>query len=113
MALLTQEQIEEAVKGMVPDIMKGLKKELTYHAEQHAYRIIKELTQEVVTQWMNEEVIPAMKKELVESKDGIISVAPRFAKVMTDTLVEGMVEDLKKNLEQSWTRNKIFEALFK
>jgi hypothetical protein len=110
--LLTQEQIQEAVSGAIPDILTGLRNEIAesaiFQARQTAYSAV----QKAVTDWVNENLVPEILQTLAASKEGLIASAPQLANCITSSLVEAFSESVKKKLESSWERKKIFEAFF-
>lgn len=109
--MLTQEQISAAVSDALPDVLAGLRKEITEQALYQAKNAASVAVQKSVTDWVNAELVPEIHKALVSSKDGLIDFAPKFAKAVTEELVASMTDELKKRLEQSWNRQSIFKAL--
>ena len=110
--MLTQEQIEQAVQDSLPSILRGLKEQLEEKAIQEAGQVVSGIVRGVVQEWVKEQIIPVLTATLVEHKEGIIAVAPKLASMTTELLVEAMIVDLKKSLENSWDRRKILKAMF-
>jgi len=111
--MITAEQINEMLEAAKPSIIEGFKKEIanniSYEVKSAASRVIIEET----TKWVKENIIPEVVKSLVESKEGLIAVGAKLAPQMVESLVEGALKDFKKNIESSYSRNKIMEAMFK
>ncbi len=110
--MLTQEQINEAVKDAMPSVLQGLRNEIAEQALREARQVVSTQIQSVVTAWFTSEVVPEVKAALVESKAGLIAVAPQFADQLSASLVKAMTEGLQKRLESTWERKKILEAMF-
>jgi len=111
--MITAEQINEMLEAAKPSIIEGFKKEIanniSYEVKSAASKVIVEET----TKWVKENIVPEVVKILVESKEGLISVGAKLAHPMVESLVESILKDFKKNLENSYGRNKIMEVLFK
>ena len=111
--MLTQDQIDAAISECLPSVLEGLKasiiKSATYDAENAAREAIRAQT----VKFVQEHVIPEVQSALIESKDGLIAVAPAFAKVVAETLLTEITKDLQKKLSSGWGRQKIMEAMFK
>jgi hypothetical protein len=109
--MLTQEQINEAVTSAMPDILAGLRKEIAetalYQAKQAAHAAVSK----AVSDWITENLVPEILKALVEGKDGLVGMAPMLAQSMTAEMTSAFTDSIKKKLENSWDRKKIFEAL--
>lgn len=109
--MYSQEQINELLEAAKPSIIEGLKKEIqqtvTYQMQEAAAKAVREHT----TQWINENVIPEITAQLVESKDGLISLGAKLAPMLLDSMTESFAGAIKKKMESSWERKKIFESL--
>ena len=110
--MLTKEQIDQAVQDIVPDVLRGLKNELRDRALGIARDAALDVVRKEVAAWATENLVPAVRDSLIESKDGIVAVAPTVAKSLVDVLATAMTAELKKKLESSWERKKILEAMF-
>lgn len=110
---LTQEQIQSILEEAKPSIIAGLREEVTRQAKWEMNPIVAKMIQDEVTTFMNDEIIPVIRQQLIEGKDGLISVAISSANAVAETLAQTMAETLKKKLENSWERTKILESLFK
>jgi predicted N-formylglutamate amidohydrolase len=109
--MYSQEQINDLLEAAKPSIIEGLKKEIkqsiTYQMQEAAAKAVREHT----TNWITENVIPEITKELVESKEGLVALGAKLAPVLLDSLTESFADTIKKKMESSWERKKVFEAL--
>lgn len=110
--MLTKEQIDDTVKDMLPNIMAAFKEEIKETALSQARETVRDQIRVAVEDWVKENLIPEIIKHLAEEKDGIISTIPKMIDEITHSLSKSLCGDLNKNLSSSWTRKKIFEALF-
>jgi hypothetical protein len=110
---LSQEQIASILDEAKPSIIAGLTAEATRQAHWEMSPIVSKLIQDEVTAFMATEIVPVIKAQLVESKEGLVSLAIITANQITEELARGMTDEVKKRLESSYSRGKIFEALFK
>lgn len=109
--MLTQDQINQAVSEAMPDILAGLKREISENAIATAKQAALIAVQAAVTKWINENLVPDIIATLVESKDGLIASAPLLAQSVNAAMIEAFTDTVKKKLETSWERKKLFEAL--
>jgi hypothetical protein len=109
---MNSKEIQSLLEAAKPSIINSLKEELIrsldYNVKQKA---IEEISKFVVD-WIKEEVLPEVKKELVESKESLISIGIKSAPEISNLIASELTKALKANLEQSWTRKKILENLF-
>lgn len=110
---LTPEQISSILDEAKPDIIKGLRDEAVRQAHWEMNPVVSKLIQEEVTTFMTTEIIPVLKAQLAESKDGLISLAIVTANSIVEELAKSMVDDVKKKMDNSYSRQRVFEALFK
>lgn len=109
--MLTQEQINEAVQGAMPDIMAGLRKEIAESAVFHAKQAAFDAVQKAVNGWITENLVPEILTVLCDNKAGLISAAPKLAEGMVDAMNKAFIDSITKKLESSWERKRVFEAL--
>ncbi|WP_257757864.1 hypothetical protein [Burkholderia glumae] len=109
--MLTQEQINEAVTSAMPDILAGLRREIAENALYQAKQSAQAAVSKAVSDWITENIVPEVLKALAEGKDGLVGMAPMFAQSMVTEMTSAFTDSIKKNLENSWDRKKIFEAL--
>lgn len=111
--MITVEQINEMLEAAKPSIIEGFKKEIkdgiSWEVKNAAMQIVSTETQK----WIKENIIPEIVKELIESKQGLISIGVKLAPKLVDALVVEMTKAFTSKLENSWERNKIFESIFK
>jgi len=109
--MLSQEQINQAVADVVPDVLRGLREEIKERALYDAKNQALKEVNAAVTTWVKTEIIPQVHIALAESKDGLISFSTKLAGEITSAVSDSLIKSLRENLEKSWERKKIFEAL--
>ena len=110
--MLTQDQINQAISDAVPDVLAGLRKEISETALYHARNSVQAAITKAVGEWAEAELVPAIRDTLAAEKDGLIAIAPEIAAGITAELNKALLANIKEKLEKSWERKKIFEALF-
>ena len=111
-SLLTEEQKEELIKGAMDGISEYVVEQAKNQAVWTTKSVIQSKVGEAVSEYVKEEIIPALLIELQENKSMILDAAIMSASEMAVILAESMSRELAENLSQSWKRKKIFEALF-
>ena len=109
--MLTQEQIQSAVADAMPDVLAGLRKQVAEQALLQAQRAAADEVQKAVVEWVRVELIPEVHLTLAQNKSSLVSIAPTIASHIGEALSVALMENIKKKLESSWERKKIFEAL--
>ena len=109
--MLTQEQINQAVSDAMPDVLAGLRKEIAETALYQARNSVQGAVTKAVGEWVEAELVPAIRTTLAAEKDGLVAVAPEIAAGITAELNKALLATLKEKLEKSWERKRIFEAL--
>jgi hypothetical protein len=111
MNVFTPEQIQELLDAAKPSVIETIKNDLirsvTYDVQDTAARLIKAH----IETWIKENILPEISKQLVESKESLISVGVAAAPQLVQQLATAMTEALAENLKSQWERKKIFEAL--
>ena len=110
--MLNKEQFEKLLEDNLPSIMEGLKEELQSTVKFELTRVLSSELEEYTKQWVKENIIPEVGKQLVESKDVLMKSVVNGCSQIADMIIEGMVKQAKDNLQSSWDRKKIFKALF-
>jgi len=108
---LEKQDLDKILEDIKPSIINGFKNELKTSIDYETKERVKKEIGDFISKWIKEEVIPEIEKELIESKEGLIKVAPKMAEELTAQITTRFAEDCKKNLENSWTRKKLFETL--
>lgn len=109
--MLTEEQIQQVASEALPNVLAGLRREIQENALYHAKETAKKAVSDAVQEFITKEIVPEVHAALIESKDGIIAIAPALAKEMGEMLASALAASLAKKLETSWDRKKIFEAI--
>lgn len=109
---LSQEQIASILQDAKPSIIAGLKDQVIQQVKWESNNLISKMIQEEVSAFMAAEVIPHLKSNLIESKDGLIAIAVNASQSIVEDLTKSMAGELKGRLETSYKRQQIFKALF-
>lgn len=108
----TEEQISKMLEEATPSIVEGFKKELTDSISWDVRNTAAELVKRKTTEWVEENIFPEIEKQLIESKDGLISLAGSFGPEIVEMVTASLILQLKERLEKSWERSKILKAMF-
>ena len=65
-----------------------------------------------VKEFLKAEISPVVDRELLANKDGILKAIIQASAVMGNALAESLIADFKKRISESWTRQKVLDALF-
>ena len=77
--MLTQDQINQAISDAVPDVLTGLRKEISETALYHARNSVQAAVTKAVGEWVEAELVPEIRATLAAEKDGLIAIAPEIA----------------------------------
>ena len=110
---ITQEMIEQATQGAVKSVREQLVRDLTTAIDYDIRHAIAEQISAHVSTWIAENILPDITAGLVEGKPGLVALGSEITHTVMQKLTERMVEDVTKTIDQSWTRRKIYEALFR
>lgn len=105
--------IESLLEEARPQVLESLKRELSQQISYDARNALSGEINKLVKQWVEDEIIPEVSKMLIESKDSILSSCVVSAEQIAKLLAESMLVKVKENVESSYKRNNIMEALFK
>jgi len=111
--MLNVEQTKEIIDRHLPSILDGLKDELRQTIAWDVKQAATAQVSKFVVEWVQEHVIPEVAKQLVESKDGLISLGGKLGQETVDAVTAAMTAQLTETLKNSWSRKGVFEALFK
>lgn len=110
---IDEEQIKTLLEEIKPSIMRGFKKEIKEVVEQKIKWEAQEIIGSYVRDWIKENIIPELQKNLVESKEGLILMGIKLTEAIVADLSHSITIHMKEKLENTWERKKILEALFK
>lgn len=65
-----------------------------------------------VDEFLKEEILPAIRADLLENKDAIVAAATDAVRGAPAEIGKALQEHLAKNLTDSWKLRKVTEALF-
>jgi hypothetical protein len=109
--VITEDQVQTIAAEVLPNVLAGLRREIQESALYQAKEIAKREVAAAVEAFVKAEVVPDIHAALIESKDGLVSIAPALAESMCKGLADSLHAALVKKLETSWDRKKLFEAL--
>lgn len=109
--MYTPEQINDLLEAAKPSIIEGLKNDIKQHITWEMKESAGKIVREHVSKWVNENIIPEITSQLVESKEGLIALGAKLTPVLLDSLTESFADAIKKKMENSWERKKVFDAL--
>lgn len=110
--MLTQEQIDQAVRDSVPNVLAGLRKEIEEQALRVATQAMHATVTAEVTKWCTENLVPAIHKTLTDEQSALLTIVPTLADGMAKQLAESAQQALAEKLSKSWERRQVFKALF-
>ncbi len=111
--MLSQDEINKLLDAAKPRVIESLQEEISKTISYNVLAQARETISKHVADWVVANVVPDITKQLIESRDGLISVGAKVAEQLADELVKGMTEQISENLKHSWTRREILEKLFK
>lgn len=112
MITLTDEQKQQIVDAAAADIRAKAIVDATDSLTQWVRRAIASTIENEVRTLVVNEIIPAVKEELILNKAVLIAAAVNAAEEMTMILRTALVENLKKKLETNYQRTAIMKAMF-
>lgn len=99
------ESNKDAVRAAVRDTMlESVKRQFEWE--------VPDAVKKAVTEFVSEEILPAIKAELLANKDVFVDAATELVRVAPVEIAKAMQEQVAKNLAYSWNVRKIAEALF-
>lgn len=104
---------DELVELALPSVLDGLKQELTRTIDWQVKERAAKLVGDHVETWIKENILPEITSILIESKEGLIQLGAKVGPALVEEMTAALLAQFKKNLEQSWDREKIFSAMFK
>lgn len=110
--MITEEEVQQALRSQIPAIVNGLRDTLRETALQQAKETIAVEIRKLVQDFIAQELAGQVRDTLIESKDGLVSMAAKLAVSLQQEIGEHMHAHLKKKLESSWERKQIMEKLF-
>jgi len=105
--------VEQMLAESLPSMIEGFKAEIKAQISWDVKDKTSSMVSAHVEAWVKEHLLPEITAALVESKDGLVSIGVSLAPEVASALTSSLLAELKEKLEQSWTRGKIFEAMFK
>lgn len=108
----TDDQIQEIINSAKVSLTEATAKELAKSVEQSITYQASQVVGEFAKTWVTENILPEVKRQLVENQDALIAVAAKSAEDMAIQLAKAMSESLKKTLESSYSRNDLLKKMF-
>ncbi len=109
---LTTEQTQKIIEEMMPDLKAKMLDQVSKAASWEVSEKCKALVLDQVTEFIEKEVMPEVAENLLSQKGFLIESAIKFSEISVDILKDAMAEQLKKSLSNSWSREKLFKAMF-
>ena len=110
---LSEEQIQNLIEKSMPDIKKSVVENVASRMSWTVSELLATQVKEFVTAWVKENILPDLATYLLTNKDMLSGVAKETAPKVAQLFGEAMADSIKKNLESSYNRQKIFEAMLK
>lgn len=110
---ISDKDMAAIVADATSNLKTKLSAELSNRLEYQVLNAAQDQVAEYVRAWVAENILPDIGAVLTESKEGLVSTALAVGEGLTKSISEMMVEAVTKNLENSYHRNKVFEALFR
>ena len=111
--LLSEEQIQDLIEKSMPDIKKSVVEHVASCMSWTVSDMLATQVSEFVTEWVKENILPDLATHLLTNKEMLAGVAKETAPKIAQLFGEAMADSIKKNLESSYNRQKIFEAMLK
>ena len=111
--LLSEEQIQDLIEKSMPDIKKSVVEHVASRMSWTVSDMLATQVREFVTEWVKENILPDLATHLLTKKEMLAGVAKETAPKLAQLFGEAMADSIKKNLESSYNRQKIFEAMLK
>ncbi len=111
--MISDEQLQKALNDSLPSVLEGIKESFKNQAIREAQNKMSSLVAKTVEDFIAKEIIPEINLFLIENKDGMLGMVPKFSSELTTLIHDSMIKELKNKLENSWERQKIFESMFK
>lgn len=109
---LDKKQIDDILTELQPSIINTLKSEITKRVEWQVLDAVSTEISKFTKEWVAENVIPELKKSLIENKKSLVSIGISLSESITTTLAEELTKELSENLSSSYKRTAILKALF-
>ena len=110
---LEQKQVDDILNELQPSIIETLKSEIASKVEWQVLNAVSDEIGKYSREWVKENVIPELEKELIENKKSLISLGVTLAENITETLAKELTETVNKKLSSGYDKARIMEALFK
>lgn len=110
---LSEEQIQNLIEKSMPDIKKSVVEHVASSMSWTVSDMLATQVREFVTEWVKENILPDLATHLLTNKEMLAGVAKETAPKLAMLFSEAMAENIKKNLESSYNRQQIFEAMLK
>jgi len=110
--MFTKEQMNQMLEEVKPQIIESMKKEIRGEISYEIKTAVKEEIKKCICEFMEKEIIPEITKKLLEEKEGLIQIGIKIMPEMVNLISMALLEELKQNIESSYSRDKIIKALF-
>lgn len=102
----------QELQSAIPAIMARVRREAEDQIERECLRTVMHHATDAASKWAQEVLAPEIRAQLDAGKAGMLARAEEIAKQITDAVAEALVEQVKKNLSQSWNVKRAVEGIF-
>ena len=110
--VLTDKQKQEILDEAFEQVKAGVIENAIHHVDWNIKSELAKRTNELVKNWVTEELGPELITSLDENKSVLIEAAIISAEKMAETLASAMAGQMVENLSSSYKRNEILKSLF-
>ena len=110
--MLTEAQIQQIVASATAEIEEAAKEEVKRAITDQMTRAVETCIRDSAAVFLREHVQPKIVKKLADAESAIIEAAVRVASEAGKALANGMIDDVKAKMKNSWDRKKILSAMF-
>lgn len=109
---INENTLKEILENIKPDLKVSLQEEFKRSLTRQIQFQFDNHISQFCREWIDENILPELKKQLVESKDGFIKLATDGCNKVIDEMAIGMANTIKEKMNNSYHRSKIFQAMF-
>jgi class 3 adenylate cyclase len=110
--ILSDEQVQKILEESMETIKASIIEEATRQVTFKTEYAVAARVQDVVSDYIKEEIAPAIKEALAANKDTIVQAAVVAATDMSEKLTKALISAMTTNLADKYHRGKVMEALF-
>ena len=104
--------MDALLEASLPSIIEGMKTKITTQISWELESKAAEAVSKHIQSWIEQNVLPAINEQLMESKEGLIAAGAAMGPMIVEALTAAMLDDLKKKLESDYKRREIYKVMF-